>query len=249
MVIEEEEAEDAYWAKYAGGGGAAGGAVSGPVTRNASVANFDHLRVDDDNDKSSSIQSSLHQDRTADGQRGERDNASGRVMCDMPTTGSGQLDPLAALLATIPDRLGRGTGANEEDESGGRAGSPRREAMDLRDKVQSRIKASLREVWNLYTRETEPRAESLEEKAHGWLRLGRAVVDSTQSQSTRDTGYASTDDLIVIAKLEVLKDMWTVIADSSDDRDGFWRCVEGAIKMSMLPENAGEGMTQETYWE
>ena len=157
-------------------------------------------------------------------------------MCNMPTA-AGILDPLASLLATIPDQM-------DEDE---RPASPSREAADLRDKIRGRIQAGLRDVWAGYTRGTEARPESLEEKALGWLRIARAVVDD---RSTKEAGGFNNDidEIVVRAKMEVLRDMYVTVREG-EEMDGFWRWVEGAIKMPMIPSGGEDGNTQETYWE
>ena len=234
----DEDVEDAYWASY--GGGHSGHASP---TRNRSMANLQKLRAEE-------AVAEGRENQTDDLEDGREDQFEAdlgqpeRVMCDMPTTANNVLDPLAALLATIPDSLGRDSPT---------PASPSREATDLRDKVLGRIQASLRDVWAGYTRDAEARPESLEEKAHGWLRIARGVVDNTEVHES------SMEEVVVKAKMEVLRELYVVVAPSTSRRgsdemaeesDGFWRCVEGAIKMPMVPGSANDdGMTQETYWE
>jgi hypothetical protein len=109
-------------------------------------------------------------------------------------------------------------------------------------------------VWARYTRDAEARPESLEEKALGWLRVARAVVDGTEVHGS------TAEEVVVQAKMEVLRELYIVVAprptpgsgsaEADAQSDGFWRYVEAAIKMPMVPGSAtDEGMTQETYWE
>lgn len=233
----DEDVEDAYWASY--GGGQSGHATP---ARNRSMANLQKLRSEE-------AAAERLEDQMDDGREEQLDSQPDlqpeRVMCDMPTTSNHVLDPLAALLSTIPDSLGRDAPS---------PASPSREANDLRDKVLGRIQASLRDVWARYTRDAEARPESLEEKALGWLRVARAVVDGTEVHGS------TAEEVVVQAKMEVLRELYIVVAprptpgsgsaEADAQSDGFWRYVEAAIKMPMVPGSAtDEGMTQETYWE
>ena len=224
--ISTEDEEDAYWASYGGQSGSA------TPARNKSSANLQRLSAQ--NPVDSPPERSENDEEMETGE--EEMNGSGRVMLDLPTT-QGMMDPLAALLSTIPDSM------NDE-----RPVSPSREASDLRDKMKGRIQAGLRDVWAGFTRGTEARPESLEEKALGWLRIARSVVDD---KSTFQAGTAFNNDLgeiVVRAKMEVLRDLYITVREG-DEMDGFWRYVEGAIKMPMIPGGGDEGHTQETYWE
>ena len=220
-MASEEDIEDAYWASY--GATASGAATPGPVRPMSGAVSRDPL------------------DRQAMGGK------EARVMCDMPSApnGTAGLDPLAALLSTLPDRL---AAANDEDEPS----APPRELVDYRDKVRGRILASLREAWAEYSRDVEARHEDLEEKAHAWLRIGRSVEDG------KDTVLSDTSEVVARAKLQVLKDLYTTAtadtassSHTADQDDSFWRHIESAIKMPMHPGLSAEamGMTQETYWE
>lgn len=231
----DEDVEDAYWASY--GGGQSGHATP---ARNRSMANLQKLRTEEAEAERLENQGEEGRNNQPHGGQSQPE----RVMCDMPTTSNHVLDPLAALLSTIPDSLGRDAPAPP---------SPSREASDLRDKVLGRIQASLRDVWAGYTRDAEARPESLEEKALGWLRIARAVVDGTEVLGS------SMDEVVVKAKMEVLREMYVVVrptksrrpsGEADEESDGFWRYVEAAIKMPMVPGSANDdGMTQETYWE
>lgn len=260
--IEGEEEEDAYWALYAQSGG-----QSGVGTRNQSVADFAQMR---DSTTRPEEESALnpgpthtrsmedHKEEDLDGHEGDH-AVSGRVMCDLPTQ-NGTLDPLAALLSTIPDRITENRSrSNTLRRSSVSSESPKtsnRETNDLRDKIQGGIQSSLRNAWMEYTRNAGESHEDLEIKAMSWLRIGRGILDSTSTpvgDGLINGEGGGVEEKVVQAKMEVLWDMFGMIStlevEVEERKETFWRLMEGCVKKSVVPGIEEQRLTQEMYWE
>lgn len=258
-----EDGEDDYWGRY--GGATPGGMTPGLGSRVQSFANFDHLtRQHDRQDQQQLHPEQQQQQHTAppNDQYGStesntinhsnpdsRQQSGHRVMCEMPSAkGTGTLDPLIALLSTLPDRF-------SHDSSPTSPLNGKRD--DMRDKIQGRIKGLLSDLWAFYTTSSNP--DDMEEKAYSWIRISRAVIDDSVFDPVQ------MDEIVVKAKMEVLREMWICSVPRSepvpfgndagggatDAMDEFWRCCESAIKGNSHTQMSDEqaGMTQETYWE
>lgn len=87
----------------------------------------------------------------------------------------------------------------------------------------------------------------IEEKAMEWLRLAQPVVDPLASPITINR---SLNGERVVAKLEVLKDMYELLNEAEEEQ-GFWRMVEGVIRKSSGEEEGMEDEVtrQQMYYE
>lgn len=244
----EGEAEDAYWASY---GAANGGGQSGVATRNQSVLDFTELNTGRGDD-GVSLEEQVQEVR----EEGQEDG--GRMLYDLPAQG-GALDPLAALLATIPDQTDNDEAdpdRRRDTQDDSRSSSPSSQATnratsDLRDKVQARIQSSLRTAWTTFTRDSGESHEDLEIKAMSWLRLGRSVVEAETNGSSGPSMSQGEEEIVVLAKIEVLWDIFTTIStgDNDERKEVFWRLIEGCIKRPVVPGIEEQELTQEMYWE
>ena len=117
----------------------------------------------------------------------------------------------------------------------------RRSASDsvLHDKVVSKINVLLRQAWSEFTRDADGRQDVLEEKALLWLKVGQEVID-------RRNGEEIVGMKVMRAKLEVLAEMYGLVEDG--DGEGFWRSMEGAIRMPIKAKTPGDS-GQLGYWE
>ncbi|WVF71836.1 hypothetical protein IAT40_006645 [Kwoniella sp. CBS 6097] len=100
----------------------------------------------------------------------------------------------------------------------------------------------------------------MEERALSWLRLARSVLEpQSQSQAYVQSGIFPSGigsgsgreglDEKVIAKLEVLWEMYGVLQEGHDASDNFYRLVEGVIKRQAVSSHEDEVTRQETYYE
>ncbi|WWD16261.1 hypothetical protein CI109_100687 [Kwoniella shandongensis] len=122
--------------------------------------------------------------------------------------------------------------------------------VQVRDRLKGKIGNSLKDLWGRYLGEAtsmdQVDDEVLEERAMGWLRISRSVVDSTPTASTIT---ADGDEIVIRAKLEVLKEMYEVVEEQEHEDDGFWRLCEGVVKSQRGGEVEDEEVRQTMYYE
>jgi hypothetical protein len=148
--------------------------------------------------------------------------------------------------------------ADSDDDQAPNGHHSQDDPSNVRDKVEARVKSTLHDLWRSHTSEGD-----LDSQALKWFSIGREVIDSSKAHTSYASGAnanganGSVDpsDLVIRAKMEVLRDMWEVVQDQSERRDGsspndsFWRCIEGTIRQAPAGEMNGHGFDQETYWE
>ncbi|WVR05488.1 hypothetical protein IAU60_002506 [Kwoniella sp. DSM 27419] len=169
-----------------------------------------------------------------------------------------------------PSALGFGVSYPQAETAPSKRGfyTPHEETGDqVKDRLKGKIGSSLHDLWKEYT-STGPAVDmvddgEMEQKAMEWLRIARAVIDSSSSSGS---GTASPtlialhppDDTStrVQAKLETLWEMYEVLNEEQEE-ETFFRLVEGVIRRQDNTANFGLGsggaedmvMRQEMYYE
>lgn len=116
---------------------------------------------------------------------------------------------------------------------------------DVRAKIAGKIGSGLNNIWRQFVGQSE--GEEKEEKAMAWLRLAQPVVDPLACPIAINRSLNSER---VVAKLEVLKDMYELLNEAEEEQ-GFWRMVEGVIRKSSGEEEGMEDEVtrQQMYYE
>ncbi|KAK8869478.1 hypothetical protein IAR55_000043 [Kwoniella newhampshirensis] len=137
----------------------------------------------------------------------------------------------------------------------------------VRDRLKGKIGNSLKELWTDYLGDKDENGgdQVLEERAMGWLRISRNVVDATTSTiNTKGNNVVGNGarlsmsgqqvnggwkEQVIRAKLEVLKEMYEIVAEQEHDDEAFWRLCEGVVKSQRGVEVEDEDVRQIVYYE
>jgi hypothetical protein len=152
------------------------------------------------------------------------------------------------LSALHPALSGQGPANSTGGIQRGRGVSAEDELIALKGRLAMKLSSLLWRAWAEYVAGAE-REDELEERAIGWLRLGRQIGPTkAHGDGLGLPGGEVGDerDVIALAKMEVLAEMW---GETHAD-EPFYRFVEGAVSMSR-PETRERRYSaeQNTYWE